>query len=147
MDTTFLIIGTSSEAPKKTRNRTSKYTEEEKKERLKASQAKYFNKQEIKERQSQYYKERYENLTEEEKKKYMENTLTKYYNMTDEEYKNFLIKCRPYKRKYNHKKADEKKLLEEEQKKIINKERENIINNRTINAMKDSRYNDYIINV
>lgn len=122
-----------------------KLTEEEKKARFKESQKKYINKPEVKEKRNEYYKAKYHKLDEEAKKNFSHNFLTKYHNMNDEEYQNFLIQCRPYKRKYRQKKIDENKLLEEQQQIIINKERERTINNRTINAMKDPRYNDYVI--
>jgi hypothetical protein len=127
------------------KKRQSKYTEEEKKERHKQALIKYRNNPDIKNKLNDYCKERYHNLEPEAKKMFNHKLITKYYNMTDEEYKNYLIQCRPYKRKYHQKKIEEKKLLEEEQQIIINKERERTINNRTINAMKDPRYNDYII--
>lgn len=129
---------------KKKRNKPSKYSEDEKKERAKEALKKHYNKPDIKVKRNDYYKARYHELDEEGKKLFSFNFMQKYYNMNDDEYKNYLNQCKPYKRKYNHKKTEEKKLLEEEQQIIINKARERNINNRTINAMKDPRYNDYI---
>jgi hypothetical protein len=53
--------------------------------------------------------------------------------MNDEEYLNFLIQCRPYKRKYGQKKAEEKKLIEEEAGIITMKERKELIKNISLN--------------
>jgi hypothetical protein len=107
---------------KKTRNRQSKYTEEEKRIRRNLNQQKYQQKPEIKEKLSKYYSEKYKNMNEEDKKKLIDNKSKiikeKYNKMNDEEYNNFLIKSRPYKNKYNKKKAEEKK--KEDERKIYN---------------------------
>ena len=104
MDIENINISNSEVTTKKTRNKPSKYTEEEKKERHKAALKRYFDKQEVKEKHKEYYKNKYENMTEEEKKSYINNSVNncmiKYNNMTEEQKKEYLIKCRPYKRKY-----------------------------------------------
>ncbi len=104
MSSENLIILNSDVKIKKTRNKPSKYTEEEKKQRQREANKRYHDKEEIKERHKEYYKKRYENLTEEEKRDYINksvnNCMIKYHNMTEEQKKEFLIKCRPYKRKY-----------------------------------------------
>ena len=126
------------------KKRKSKYTEEEKKERHKASQLKYMNKPELKDKLNEYCKQRYHNLEPEAKKMFNHKLITKYYNMTDEEYKNYLIQCRPYKRKYNHKKAEEKKILKEEQHIITMKERKNLMKNITLDVTLQDHYNNLI---
>ncbi len=99
-----IIIDLSSDVKiKKTRNKPSKYTEEEKRERHKEAVKKYYEKDEVKDKVLKYYKEKYENMTVEERKNYIDKCMIKYHNMTDEEKKEFLIKCRPYKKKYYHK--------------------------------------------
>jgi gluconate kinase len=42
-------------------------------------------------------------MTDEERRNYVDNYNKKYHNMTEEEKKEFLIKCRPYKKKYYYK--------------------------------------------
>jgi hypothetical protein len=129
---------------KKKRNKPSKYTEEEKKEKFLEYQKKYVNKPEIKEKRNEYYKARYHALDEKAKKKFSQNFLTKYHNMTDDEYKNYLNQCKPYKRKYHHKKADEKKLLDEEQQIITMKERKYLIKNISLDLVLQNSYNNLI---
>ena len=55
----------------------------------------------------EYYKNKYDNMTEEEKKNYIDKSVNlckiKYNNMTEEEKTEYNIKCRPYKKKYYHK--------------------------------------------
>ena len=88
---------------KKTRNKPSKYTEEEKKERHKEAAKKYYEKNEVKEKILKYYKDKYEKMTDEERQNYINHYNEKYKNMTEEEKQIFLIQCRPYKKKYYHK--------------------------------------------
>ena len=116
---------------KKTRNRQSKYTEEEKRIRRNLNQQKYKQKPEIKEKLSKYFSEKYKNMNEEDKKKLIENKSKiikeKYKNMNDEEYNKFLIKTRPYKNKYNKTKAEQRKIEKEK-----NKENNNIEVNKEV---------------
>ena len=121
-----------------------KLTEEEKKARFKESQKKYINKPEVKEKRNEYYKAKYHKLDEEAKKNFSHNFLTKYYNMNDEEYQNFLIQCRPYKRKYRQKKIDENKLIEEEIGILTMAERKKLIKNMSLNVEIQENYNNVI---
>ena len=121
-----------------------KLTEEEKKARFKESQKKYINKPEVKEKRNEYYKAKYHELDEEAKKKFNHKLITKYYNMTDEDYQNYLIQCRPYKRKYSQKKAEEKKILEEETGILTMTERKKLIKNMSLNVEIQENYNNVI---
>ena len=118
---------------KKTRNRKSKYTEEERKQKYKEYQRNYHQNPEVKERMAKYYIERYHNLEEEDKKIYVakinEFMKQRYNNMNDEEYNNYLVKCRPYKNKYNKTKAEQKKIEKEKEKE---KENNNIEINKEV---------------
>ena len=118
-----------------------KLSEEEKKIRFKESQKKYVNKPEVKEKRNEYYKAKYNILDEEAKKKFSHNFLTKYHNMTDDEYKNYLNQCKPYKRKYNHKIAEEKKIINEEQQIITMKERKKLVKNTSLDVVLQDNYN------
>ena len=129
---------------KKKRNKTSKYTEDEKKERAKEAHKKHYKKPDVKVKRNDYYKARYHELDEEAKKKFSQNFLTKYYNMTDEEYQTFLIQCRPYKRKYGQKKTEERKILEEETRILTMAERKKLIKNMSLNAEIQEHYNNLI---
>lgn len=118
---------------KKTRNRKCKYTDEERAQKVKENQRKYRQKTEVKERMAKYYIERYHNLPTDEKQKLINNISSymkeKYNNMTDEEYNIFLVKCRPYKNKYNKTKAEQKKIEKEKEKE---KENNNIEINKEV---------------
>jgi hypothetical protein len=129
---------------KKKRNKPSKYTEEEKKAKFLEYQKQYVKKPEVKEKRNEYYKARYHALDEEAKKLFSQNFMIKYNNMTDEEYKNYLIQCRPYKRKYNHKIKEEKKILNEEQQVITMKERKKLIKNLSLDVTLQDHYNNLI---
>ena len=103
MDNENIFILNSETTAKKTRNKPSKYTEEEKRERHKEALKRYYEKQDKKLMIKDYYKNKYENMTDEEKKTFINYNNQKYYNMTEEEKKEYNIKLRPYKQKYYHK--------------------------------------------
>ena len=103
---------------KKTRNRPCKYTEEERKQRAKEARKKYYNKPEVHEKMINYFNTKYNEMTDEEKEKLIEYNKIKYSNLSEEEKKEFLIKTRPYKRKYGQRIRELKNALAQAQEKI-----------------------------
>ena len=64
--------------------------------------------------------------------------------MKEQENKNQLNQSKPYKRKNNHKKTEERKELEKEAGIITMKERKKLIKNMSLNAEIQEHYNNSI---